>query len=203
MLILGGGGLLQPKYLPALQAMISTPCRRRVAWGIGEIKDGTVPSYDEYPELLHFDLVGVRDDVTDWPWVPCVSCMSPMFDSIPEPVHDVVAYSNSRFPMKVPKSVPHRGNNGWLSTAIAFLASGRIIVTSSYHGAYWGMLMGRKVMVAKTCCQSKMHGFPIPPTFGEGKIWPVRDAQDYAGTGFLERCRAATREFADEVRLLL
>jgi len=199
-LILGGGGMVQPKYRGALRAMTASPCRLRIAWGMGVGHDGTAPSYADYPELRQFDLVGVRDKVPEWPWVPCASCMSPMFDRVGEPVHEVVAYSNARAALKVPPGIPHIGNEGSLSEAIAFLASGRLIVTSSYHGAYWGMLLGRKVMVAKTCCRARMHGFPMPPTFGYGKIWPVRDARDYAGTGFLEQCREATTAFAASVQ---
>ncbi|HUX16456.1 MAG TPA: hypothetical protein VMW52_08275 [Phycisphaerae bacterium] len=164
-LVFGGGGLLQQRRRPQIQHLLSLPCASRIAWGIGHLEDGKGPDYSAWPELAAFDLIGVRDSDAGYPWVPCASCMSRLFDAPRGPEHDVVAYSSSQLPMRVPQGVPHEDNRGSFAASVAFLASGRTVVTSSYHGAYWAMLLGRKVLVAKACGKTKMHGFPVPPAF--------------------------------------
>jgi len=58
---------------------------------------------------------------------------------------------------------PHMTNlAGDMEEVIAFLASGEVVVTSSYHGAYWARLLGRKVALLPR--GSKFwHLPPAPP----------------------------------------
>lgn len=81
--------------------------------------------------------------------VPCASCMHPAFDEVldAKPQHDVVRYSAARrVEVQAPSDAPHMTNeDGTIEEAIAFLASGRKVITSSYHGAYWAQLLGRDV----------------------------------------------------------
>ncbi len=81
--------------------------------------------------------------------VPCASCMHPAFDLALDiaPEHDVVRYSAARrVEVHEPTDAPHMTNeDGSIEEAVRFIASGRKIVTSSYHGAYWAQLLGREV----------------------------------------------------------
>jgi hypothetical protein len=83
--------------------------------------------------------------------VPCASCMHPAFDQALDikPEHDVIRYSAARrVEVKEPADTPHRTNeDGSIEEALRFIASGRKVVTSSYHGAYWARLLGREVEV--------------------------------------------------------
>ena len=52
--------------------------------------------------------------------------------------------------------------SGDLNGALAFLASGETVITSTYHGAYWGLMLGRKVIVVPWA--TKFLGFRHPVT---------------------------------------
>jgi hypothetical protein len=74
--------------------------------------------------------------------------MHPIFDDPGEAVHELVKYSAVRRVDCSHGPEPHMTNvDGTIEESVRFLASGRSIITSSYHGAYWGMLLGRRVHV--------------------------------------------------------
>lgn len=118
-----------------------------VVWGGGMTSKKT--NHPTPPEWLEqCRLAGIRDHIPGFRWVPCVSCMSPLFDAKIEPVHDTVVFRNFRRPPLYRRSAPTLANNvRSMAEAVAFLASGRKIVTNSYHGAYWGQLLGRDVEI--------------------------------------------------------
>ncbi len=89
-----------------------------------------------------------RDDVDGFEVVPCASCMHPIFDERIEPRHAVVCYSAARRVNVARGKLPHMTNeDGDIEDAVRFLASGKTVITSSYHGAYWARLLGRKVEI--------------------------------------------------------
>lgn len=112
-----------------------------IAWGIGT----TVPLGWDRPVMDYrvFELAGTRD----WPpdpgaeYVPCPSCMSPLFDDPPDPTQEVVEYGHAQqSPMAV--------NNDLMDMAavIKHLCKGETVITSSYHGMVWATWLGRKVI---------------------------------------------------------
>ena len=121
-----------------------------------------------------------RDNVGET-WTPCASCMHPVFDEAIEPVHPTVRYSAARR-IDVSNGIdPHMTNeDGSIEDAVRFLASGKVVVTSSYHGAYWAGLMGREV-----------HVVPWGSKF------------DYLPKLSLAECRAANRRAHESVTELL
>lgn len=77
---------------------------------------------------------------------PCPSCRHPAFQAPPPPTHGIVYYENPN--IATLDGVPKRDNvTGNFRDAIDHIASGGTVVTSSYHGAYWASLMGRKIVV--------------------------------------------------------
>lgn len=145
---------------------IATLIRRwpvTIGWGVGH----TVRKepWHEEMEREHrkaaslCDLYFPRDDIPGFDVVPCASCMHPAFDSAVEPKHKVVRYSAARRIDLDDGTAPHMTNeSGTIEEAVAFIASGETVVTSSYHGAYWAMLLNRKVEVVSW--GSKFHYLP-------------------------------------------
>lgn len=89
-----------------------------------------------------------RDSVESFAVTPCASCMHPVFDEELRPVHPVVRYSAARRVDVADGIAPHMTNeDGTIEEAVRFLASGEVVVTSSYHGAYWAGLLGREVRI--------------------------------------------------------
>ncbi|MEO1593200.1 MAG: hypothetical protein AAFU71_18190 [Cyanobacteria bacterium J06632_22] len=161
-LIIGGGGLLYKQFLRSYKILESLKSVFRghwIAWGVGQqvyalsgekslipqlsaARDGF--AYQQY--LSMFDLVGIRDQGFDYDWIPCASCLHPTFDKPREPRHDVVVFSHRKFKLKLGNLPCMSHDTQSLEEVIDFLGSGKTIISSSYHGAYWGTLLGRRVV---------------------------------------------------------
>lgn len=132
--IIFGGGCI------AVRAGLYQTKAKKILWGAGYSERGGI---NDKPFHVNkgFALYGSRD-IGGGDWVGCPSCMSPLFDNIPEPVQDVVTYGHAEFdPMEL--------NNDCMDfeKVLRYLSKGETIITSSYHGMYWGYLLGRRVIV--------------------------------------------------------
>jgi hypothetical protein len=162
LIVLGGGGLLNPFDWPWIVLSLLERGNRVIAWGIGhhhdhvhypaeEIGDwrGSVADYaDRYP-LDQLWMAGVRDAGTPFDLVPDSSCMAREFDRPYGAVHDLVVFDQATVGEIPVEGLPRMSNIGQASLAdvCAFLGSGRCVLTNSYHGAYWAALLGREVLV--------------------------------------------------------
>lgn len=150
--IVGGGGLAFPRFQDAFEQLThSQQNTKLIIWGIGQqiydnytLKD--IQNFDYLPYIKGFDLVGIRDAHVQNNWIPCASCMHPSFDQKREIKHEFVVFSHKKFQIEFPGFPCMTNNHQNLSEILDFLGSGETILTSSYHGAYWGTLLGRKVL---------------------------------------------------------
>jgi len=199
-IIVGGGGLAS--HPERLSLLADTGSGRRIAWGIGRAGRGTM-DYGPYREALgRFALCGVRDPGSPFEYVPCPSCLHPAFDTPIEPTEDVVVYNHQHHPFEVPEGVRQMNNGGAdAGAAIRFLATGRTVVTSSYHGVIWAMWLGRRVLMQKPW-SVKFTSFAKPPGICIGQDWRMSlgKAVDYSGEGLLDAARARTATFHAKVR---
>lgn len=203
-LIIGGGCMMN-----WLQMGARLPAGPRIAWGIGSSRHG---EKEPWPDPQGFALLGVREWSVDrqlsGTWLPCVSCMSPLLDEPPAPTREAVRFLNaspgirSRYPVAA-DSLPTMTNDQPMEAIIEFLASAEVIVTNSYHGAFWATLLGRRVVCVPY--SSKFHGFLHFPamSYRGGDDWPQRAQEAAIHMGALRACRAATEAFAERVRRLL
>ena len=82
------------------------------------------------------------------------------------------------------------------------LATAETVVSSSYHGVYWAMLLGKKVIALPF--NAKFYGFryDMPmETVKDLDLHKIKSAPKF--DGFLEECRELNREFAGDVGELL
>ncbi|WP_443751197.1 hypothetical protein [Asticcacaulis solisilvae] len=207
--VLGGGGLIAKTFHDHMRRLAELRPRvtSLVAWGIGESehvdrKGGFVLPYDGLlPDYLKaFDLVGVRDFGAEYPWVPCASCMLEQFDRDYPVTHDVVVYQHKRIPIPI-DGFPARTNAGEdIDSVLEFLASGDLVITNSYHGAYWATLLGRRVLAVPN--MSKMYRLKHAPVICRAEEWqrfaPLAPRYPEA----LTECRAANVAFFESVKAL-
>jgi len=165
--ILGGGGLLAPQFQEAIQQIFSQIVQptggAAIAWGVGQQayklgganqtldqrRDQIRQEIEQFPYdnyVKDWDLVGVRDAGIAQNWVPCASCMHPAFDQDYAIEHDFVVYSHSKFELKLDGFPRLSHAETSMERVLAFLGSGDTVLTSSFHGAYWATLLGRKVL---------------------------------------------------------
>lgn len=197
-LVLGGGQV----FNSCVNAVIyhGSAARARIVWGVGiSEKDSASVEFDILEGSCA--LIGSRNwGVPKCEYVPCATAMSPLFDAVTEPVHDAVLFwhlRKSEHLRRVP-GMPEMSNHGVsMAQAIDFLASGATVVTNSYHGAYWGMCLGRRVLAIPF--SNKFRQFRENPIFAKARDWP-----DYLGRaerreGLLEEARTQNLAFYEKV----
>jgi hypothetical protein len=158
--------------------------------------------------MASFALAGTRDADAAARWVPCVTCMSPLFDQSYAVKHEVVVFANrglkgnsQYIPKNFDPSLIFGNLRHSMAEIIAFLGSAETVVTSSFHGAYWATLLGRKVVAIPT--SSKFYGLMHPVPICHAADWKrfAKLARTYPEA--LGECRAANLAFKDDVIALL
>lgn len=181
---------------------LGVPC---IAWGIGSSRHGET---EPWPDPHGFSLVGVREWSEEREaaglWAPCASCMSPLFDGTWPTKHEAVLFVNASPSIKDRYGVavgglPVMENDRPMAEIVAFLASAEVVVTNSYHGVYWGALLGRRVVCLPY--SSKFYGFRHPPAYSRDRGLDWRHAANAALVypAALAECRAASRAFYGRV----
>ena len=207
-LIIGGGGLLNRgsfKMQMELFGKLSEKGKKTVIWGAGhnekkQERFGKVKGYDM--DLRKFGLVGVRDFNFGFDWVPCVSCMHPIFDRTWEESQEIgIVFHKktikNRSLLKSLDNYPSTSNTSDLEDMISFIGRSRSIVTDSYHAMYWAMLLGKPVAVIPN--SSKFFDFKYNPLMSSFETFKsdLRNPQSYSG--ILEECRDVNVKFAAKV----
>ena len=127
----------------------------KTIWGAGHnsdiSKDKKGNLFFEYPDyLVDFDITGLRDWDTGHAWAPCASCMHSALRKNYKIKNDIIWFEHKKQLIKdfgndpIPRFI-NSGSN--VEQTIELLGSANIILTNSYHGAYWGTLLGKKVIV--------------------------------------------------------
>jgi len=198
--IVGGGGLISNKDFAAQMNVIArSKPKKLICWGAGHNVHHSQKI--ELPEYLHnYDLVGVRDYGYGYEWTPCPSCLHPAFDRKYAIKHEVVIYEHPSFADIPIGDFPKLTNRECdFERVIAFLGSGETILTSTYHGVYWGTLLNRKVVAIKPF-SSKFYGLKHKIPIANMTDWKskIKIARKYPET--LAECRGANVEFAKQVK---
>lgn len=192
-LIIGGGFLGKMFDDDTSYFDVADQVKNLFVWGIGHNPHKTLGR----KTLDRSTLVGIREyghsgiDNRKVFYVPCASCMSPLFDLKWETKHQHVFFlhshaSNIVGDLKIGSS-PVMKNRMDLVSTIRFIASGDVVVTNSYHGAYYATLLGKRVVVIAEPGQwdgfrpEKFECFKFPPAFASGGDWKsaVSNARHY------------------------
>lgn len=177
-IILGGGGLF---HLPSVDynngvyghiEELLGHFQRVILWGVGHNVHGETKI--EYPDMSRFPLIGIRDFINKWNWVPDVSCMSPLFDHLPSPSEPTEPayfchreFNDKKISLNMPTMYCEDTS---FKEALNFIICHSIIYTNSYHGAYWCLLLGKTVVI-DDAYSSKFFGFPgILTTFSDNGL---------------------------------
>ena len=201
---------LQPilnEYLNSLENR-SAPT---ILWGAGTNEDvgNKRPKSPNYPGWLNFfSHVGLRDWTNAYKWAPCASCMHPSFNQKYPIKNKVIWFEHKKQLIKSsnfgPEPVPRFVNSGAnMEQTIELLGSANTILTNSYHGAYWGTLLGKKVIVLGPW-SSKFYSLKHKPyLLGKPAGWldAVDEAPIYPNA--LEEARNATKDFWTKVKAVL
>ncbi len=145
-LIVGGGAILcNNRMISNLKKMLDTyDFKFKVFWG------GGVTLSEETTEILkRFDFVGCRDYNKGLNFLPCPSVMHPALKQKITSNKDFLIIDHwKRIPIEFSKQHT-RIKNRFISVddIINQISLHNYIITSSYHAAYWGIVLGKKVIV--------------------------------------------------------
>lgn len=201
--VIFGGGAIEP-LLRSDGIHRRVDARTKIAWGIGTSRRGRT---EHGPLVDDLDLVGVREygrekNASRAFYVPCVSCMSKEFDKHREEKHAIAFYTHGHFPIEVPAGVPHLNNRAQtLEEAIGFIGAAETIVTNSFHGTYWSLLLGKKVVCLPF--SSKFYGFKFAPAYAVDGDWKSAARNAIRAPEYLEDSRAENIKFYDRVRSMI
>ncbi|MDO8335370.1 MAG: polysaccharide pyruvyl transferase family protein [Candidatus Saccharibacteria bacterium] len=222
--IVGGGGLIGTElalFRRGFERVLEqTDLSLSVIWGAGfntHLEEPADQPHDLYAllkELDRFALVGLRDaGLAEARYVPCPSVMMSALTRNYDIEQKAVVYDNWQFPWKDgDKKLPQMNNNRRFRSSnakqkavyevIAFLGSAEVVLTSTYHGALWATMLGKKVVVTRPF-STKFEHFRYPPVVLEqNESWKDAAARACVYPRALHESRQLTEGFAAEVREL-
>lgn len=178
----------------------------RFFWGAGYNGDYNkkIRAKFEWPSwMVEFDKVGVRDWGQSLSWTPCASCMHPALRKNYAIKNDVIFFEHKKQLLKDfgTDSIPRFINSGAnVEQTIELLGSANIILTNSYHGAYWGVLLKKKVIVV-SAWGAKFYALRHAPYILD-KNEPWQPAIDMAPTyhSALDECIQATENYWKDIK---
>jgi hypothetical protein len=197
--IYGGGAI-------AAGVIANTPRNKKVVlWGVGATQRRRFdkPIHPNYPDNVL--LAGIRDyhlenAPKNYEWVPCVSCLHPIFDVKFDVTKEVAYFGHA----KLHPLSEINNNHMSFEDVISNIATAEIVVTTSYHGAYWATLLGKKVI-----CDpfgSKFYGLKHKPRFmklDNLTRFNIFQIENHPYPDALEECRQINRDFYKKVLQLL
>jgi hypothetical protein len=198
------------KYNELIEKTISKIPRTvgpRFLWGAGHNSADAIEfNKIKWPkEFSRFTKIGIRDydPISKFSWTPCASCMHPALDKKYAIKNDVIWFEHKKQLIKdfgsdpIPRFI-NSGSN--IEQTIELLGSANVILTNSYHGAYWGTLLKKKVIIVGAW-SSKFNWLRHPPLILDKKEhW--KDCVDEVEIHHtaLEECRTRTLDFWQEIK---
>lgn len=211
--IFGGGGLLDnsDELNRVLNRLISK-CDNVIIWGAGTHKytENNIFGKRTASEEIHYEkaaLVGVRDyqHPSGLPYLPCVSCMNPAFSTLQDDVkvtRNIGTIKSALETNFAVQGLPSFVTNAEpIGTVANYILASKVILVSSYHGAFWSMLLGKKAILPATRLGvDKYKYFRHPVGFYEGNTFDEAAILDLAAQlpeipSFLNESRSLTWDF--------
>ena len=204
-IVVGGGGIICAHALDKnskiyfFSKTLEKICKtgRAVIWSIGH--NHHFSQRVEYPSYLdECKIVGLRDYNSGYEYVPCASCLHSGF-RVKREVHKSVAiYEHVYFPIPIDGFPKMNNNQHDINTVLDFLGSADTIITNSYHGMYWSMLLNKRVCVFEPF-STKFYLTKYPVIFCERKTWKTMVTKAHNYDEYLDECIDINLKFAEKV----
>lgn len=201
--ILGGGGMIDcnEKYQSEINRVLHT-CKHVISWAMGHnhhYSDCIFAWKSIFPiDMTAFELFTTRDwEYNGQRYCPCASCMMPELDIVYEKKRRIAVYEHHQIPIDILPDVEHMTNSAPIHQVLKYIGEAEVLITNSYHGAYWGILMKKKVIIYKPF-SNKYEFFKYSPTIYSGNL-----EEDIARTNVypeaLRECRELNLNLRDEI----
>lgn len=172
------------------------------------------------PEYFsHFEFYGIRDYLETNNYLPCVSCMIPELIPIKK-TNKYIIYQHYKYPITLSEkdskrniniisNIIHINNTDTqvniekaqyenLKHIINIINSTHVIITNSYHGIYWGMLLNCKVIYVDNHKSLKFKFMKYDVTYYSGNLKKdIKRTQRYPDA--LQECIDLNTQFYNKV----
>lgn len=199
-IVIGGGGVMvsESQWFYDFLSQLHRPC---VVWGAGTNGMESDPFWMPM-QMDQFTMVGIRDFNCGWPYVPCPSCLHPAFNLKGQPRHEFIIYDSVTMPIEIDAPIRLNTSHPWMEDIVNAMLSTRTVITNSYHGAYWAMLLNRRVLLMPNDT-NRFKFLKHQPPRCDMSNWKEQVAGDpTAPADFLDECRSLNLDFAAKVREL-
>ena len=194
-----GGGQVFPRVAATIN-QITDLGTKNVVWAVGlEKRHLKKPAFRRMARKSR--LISSRNKgIPGCEWVPCVSAMSDIFDEEIAIEREVALFSHATKSddlMRVDGIDEMSNYYCTMEDAIRFIGSAETVVTNSYHGTYWAMCLGRKVLCVPF--SGKFSGFEMDPVKARPQDWIEQIHLAEAREGVLENARQRNQVFYEQV----
>lgn len=208
LVVIGGGSVLNnSKMIFEIQSQLNQiNFKHLVVWGAGVDLDLAKPVIDRATIVGSRDWVADHEKIT---WVPCVSCKHSLFDHYRKISADkdfLIVDHWKRKPIHFPsESITYQrmqNKPATMQSVLDAISQHRYVITSSYHAAYWSILLGRKTVIISSPWQPKLEGFKWLVPSGTFMTWQMLD-EATAWTDALHEARDSNDRFTDRISDLI
>jgi hypothetical protein len=106
------------------------------------------------------------------------------------------------FKINTNRSIKSSNLNKSFENVISILAEAEVVLTSSYHAAYWAILLGRRVVVVPWSTKFLQFRWPVEFAFDlDGVSNAIKNSRKFPDA--LEESRTANIAFAHDVSKLI
>lgn len=203
--IIGGGGLLNAlsewNYTINKVARIA---KKSIIWSAG-FNSKMTKNIKLHIEWNRFRLISIRDfrHPSNFQYVPCATCMIPYLNDTYE-INREIGVVFHEYKRNIPsefKKYDSIANSSPLKDIINFIGSSEIILTNSYHAAYWSILMKKKCIIFSLESE-KFNYFQYKPTLYTGNLFAdINNSVVYVNA--LQNCRLKVYGYLKDVMALI
>lgn len=194
-LIIGGGGIFYDYQAHLIEDFCYWHKGIKILWGAGFNYSNCNYSPNIPYYFKKFKHIGLRDYLQNTEWVPCASCMHDIFDNKYEEKNEIGIIEHLDCDINL--NFPKISNSAKIEDIIFFIGSCKKIITNSYHGYYWSVLMNKEVNIIPFRNSSKFYNLkykvPIIKTYDK---FIKSEKFNYA----LKECREANINFYNKIK---
>lgn len=219
-IIVGGGGLLYNKnFGDILTHIIGNHIKKVWIWGAGvnapygraAYQDKIDQDCDSYDYEINFkrSQTGLRDQQEYFDVLPCVSCMHPVFDEeIEEEYTHLVIPSFKFHDLNVQQFNGYKRINqvnNTIENIVREIKRAKVIITQSYHSAYWAALCGKQPVIFAPWSRKFLYnsfGAPVVSRHNadfKGLEWILDYKKQSKDNAYLLDCRERNQKFYEKV----
>lgn len=205
--ILGGGGLFDyAEFLNRSYNKLLDTCATIIAWAPGLNThmeyDGTFQTKINFGK---FTKIYLRDYENEYglPYLPDVSCKLCGLKQKYTVKRKYGVARHKDYPIKKLEIYDQITNNADIDDILRFIGESEIILTNSFHMAYWSMLMGKKTVCVNSF-STKFRSYKYKPEYCDTNKDDISECVNNAKIyDIIDECIKANDEFFEQVKEII